>query len=421
MLETVEFKKIVGEGKALGYLDGRACFVAGPLPGETARVRVTHRTPRFVEAELVELLDQSPHRGEGAEDHAAQCSPWQAVDYSYQLELKQAMVAETMGRPELALTVPELVAASEPLGYRNKLEFALILDDSGRLELAWHVRGRIDAWVRCPEGCRLGSAAMNQAAQQVLVHLNQLELGDLATSLMVREAKVFGQCLVVVGLRKAVRRDWERLASSGLRVVVAVRQPSGRYKTLWQAGEPYLDETVGGIAVRYPYSSFFQTHVPMFEQALERITVAVPEGAQVVDLYGGCGAIGLVVAAKRRARVTGIEIDTEAVAQANASAQRAGLSGYQAVATPAERLDPALLTAAEVVIVDPPRSGLDRRVVEAIKAAAPVRILYLSCNPVTQARDLLRLSDQYQSGPVTGFDFYPGTLHVETLAVLDRI
>jgi 23S rRNA (uracil1939-C5)-methyltransferase len=420
MSELVTFAKIVGEGKALGYLDGRACFVAGPLPGETARVEVIRSAARFVEAELVEVVEPSPRRGAAAEAHFRLCAPWQGVDYDYQLELKRGMLAEAMGRPELGLAVADMVAAPEVLGYRNKLEFALRAEADGRLGLAWHARRRADALVACPEGCALGSASMNAAAVTVLERLQALDVAGAATSLMVRQSRATGAGVAVIGLARAVRRDWQRLAGPELAGVVVARvRPGHRYDTLWTSGETDLTETVAGVAVTYPYSSFFQTNVPVFERALEQIVAAVPVGARVVDLYGGSGAIGLAVAS-RAGEVMGVEIDGAAVHQANANAGRAGLTNYRAVATAAEQVDPVLLDGADVVIVDPPRAGLDRRVVEALKAARPGHILYLSCNPVTQARDLMLLNEHYRPGVVTGFDFYPGTLHLESFVALER-
>lgn len=418
----VEFQKIVGEGKAMGYLDGRACFVAGPLPGETAQVEVRRSGARFVEADLVELVTQSPQRQAAAEAHYRLCSPWQGVAYDYQLELKRSMLAEIMGRPELELRVGEVVAAPQPLGYRNKLEFAVMPGPSAGLQLALHARGRSDRLEPSPDGCVLGSAGMNIAARAVLARLEQLDVAAEVVSIMVRQTGgIAGGCVVVVGLRRRVKRAWLSLQGPELAgVVVAVVRPGHGYETVWQAGKTGLTETVGGVAVDYAYAGFFQTNVPVFEGALHQITAAVPPGSTVVDLYGGAGAIGLAVAARCEAQVTGAEIDAAAVQMSNQSAARAGLHSYQAVATAAERLDPALLAGAGMVIVDPPRAGLDRRVVQALLTTGPQRIVYLSCNPVTQARDIMALQGHYQAGPLTGFDFYPGTLHLESLVVLDR-
>src|SRR5664279_961988 len=141
MKHSVEFVKIVGEGKALGYLDGRACFCAGPLPGETTLVETVKTKRNFTEATMLAVEQASVHRHEAREPHFLLCSPWQGVDYAYQLELKRGMLAEIFGRPELQLKVDDMVAAPEQFGYRNKLEFSLKRGAGVKLELAFHARG----------------------------------------------------------------------------------------------------------------------------------------------------------------------------------------------------------------------------------------------------------------------------------------
>jgi 23S rRNA (uracil1939-C5)-methyltransferase len=381
-------------------------------------VEVAKTKKTFVEATLLEVTKPSRHRHEAREEHFRLCSPWQGVEYGYQLELKRGMLAEIFGRPELELEVKGLVAAPEQFGYRNKLEFGLATREDGRLELAFHARGSETHMVPLPRGCVLGSAAINTAALAMVEQLNQLEIGEGA-SLMIRESHTDGKILAVVGLGRRIKRDWGRLQiPEATGVVVSQVRPGHAHERLWEAGETNLQERVGGVDLRYPFDGFFQTNVPAFEHALERILAAVPAKARVVDLYGGVGAIGLPVAKIARS-VVGVEINGGAAEQAAANAARAGLTNYEALALPAERLPVEALKGSEVVIVDPPRAGLDRRVVAALLETAPKRIIYLSCNPVTQARDIMMLAEKYRAGAVTGFDFYPGTLHVESLIVLE--
>jgi 23S rRNA (uracil1939-C5)-methyltransferase len=420
MPQEVAFKKIVPEGKALGYLDDRACFCVGPLPGEVARVEVTKVKAKFCEAVMREVVTASGHRHEAAEGHYLLCSPWQGVDYEYQLALKRGMLAETFGRPELGLEVLEVVGAPEVLGYRNKLKFALAADEGRRLSLALHERGKVDLLVAVP-GCVLGSEVMNVAAGKLLERINTLNIAGYVESLMLRESKADGKLLGVVGLHQVAKRDWSRLVGQELAGVVVSRvRPGRRQEVVWSVGAVELREQVGGLRVAYGFDGFFQTNVAAFELALERIVAAVSEGARVVDLYGGVGVIGLAAAAKAR-EVVGVEIDAGAAERARENAGRNGMSNYTVVGVPAERMDAGVLKRAECVIVDPPRAGLDRRVVEMLLAAGTERIIYLSCNPVTQARDLMLLGRKYRFGGVTGFDFYPGTLHLESLVVLERV
>lgn len=416
MPEAVKIEKIVPEGKGLGYVGGKACFVLGALPGEVVRVRVTKDKPSFAEGAIVEIVESSKRRSEARETHFLSCSPWQGVDYVYQLELKRQMLEQAFGR--LGVPVTDMVGAEAVTGYRNKLEFSLVRAGSGQMELAFHARGSLDELVAAPDGCVLGSAAMNVAAQALLGRVNALGLVGLAQTLTVRQAD--GQCVGVVALSRAVKRDWSELEGPELAgVVVSVLRGRNMHERLWSSGRTDLVQTVGGVRVGYPYDGFFQTNVAMFERALEQIVAAVPTGARVADLYGGAGTIGLAVAARGHA-VVGVEVQRVAVELAEANARAAGLGSYRVVATPAERMDRRLLEGVDCVILDPPRAGLDRRVVTALLEAAPDRIIYLSCNPVTQARDVALLNEAYKTDGVMGFDLYPGTLHLESLVILQR-
>jgi 23S rRNA (uracil1939-C5)-methyltransferase len=416
-MPEVHFEKIVSEGKALGYFDGRACFCAGPLPGETAEVSLTRSKPRYSEAVLARIIQASSHRGTAREDHSLLCSPWQAVDYPYQLELKRGLLAEAAGRPELGLEVLGMTGSPEQWGYRNKLEFALDWHGDEVL-LAWHERGQHDMLASTPEGCVLGSPAMNQAARAVAGRLPGLDLAGTATTLMVRQAE--DGVVAIVGLRRKVRRDWKQLLGPELAGVVVAEVSAGhRYSHIWDSGMRTLSETVDGVSVRYAYDGFFQVNVPAFAQALADIQTQVPDRSRIVDLYGGAGSIGLPLA-RRAEWVRGVEIDRTAVELARDSAVAARVTNYTAESTPAEQLDGAVFEGSDVVVVDPPRAGLHRRVVDRLLQAAPSSIVYLSCNPITQARDLMLLMQSYATDGVRGYDFYPGTLHVESLAVLRR-
>lgn len=420
MPEIVKFEKIVPEGKALGYWNGQACFCIGPLPGETAEVAIAKHCRGYAEARLLSVKAASAYRHEPPEGHFMICSPWQGVDYDYQIGLKRQMLAECMARPGLELEVLGMVGAPQPLGYRNKLEFSLAPDREGRLELGFHERGSLEKLVPLPNGCLLGSAAMNETALKLLERLQELDVCEQAESLTVRQSQTHGDIVGIVSLRGKTKRDWGSLKIPGLAGVAVSRFSPGRnHELVWQDGRVELAESLGGVELQYSYDGFFQVNVPMFERALERILEAIPAGARVVDLYGGPGTIGLQVA-KVAGSVTGIEIQASAVEEANANAGRNALTNYEAIAVPAERMNAEVLRGARVVIVDPPRAGLHKNVIGMLLKAAPERIIYLSCNPVTQARDLALLTGKYETPGVKGFDFYPGTLHLESLAILTR-
>ncbi len=419
MNDFPHFDRIVPEGKAMAFWNDKALFCVGPLPGEVAKVRVIREKKSWAEAAVEEIITSSSHRHEPREEHFLSCSPWQGVDYTYQIELKKQMLAEIYGRPELTLPVDDFAASPQQFGYRNKLEFSLV-NIKGQLQLAFHTRGTSDRYVMAPDGCLLGSNALNDAATAVLAGLNELNLKKVAQSLILRESSA-GQIIAVVVLREKAACELAPLAELPVDgIIVALKQLPDTFKPLWSHGISELTETVGEVTVSYPWDSFFQVNPPAFAHAFADIMRHIERKQFVADLYGGVGTIGLPVA-KIAGKVVGIEISASAVKLANQNALSNGLTNYEAFATPSEKMNPEIMRGVDTVIVDPPRNGLTSKVIEFLLEAKPTRIIYLSCNPVTQIRDVKLLQGNYKPSNLRGYDFYPGTLHLESLVVLDRV
>jgi len=419
MAQTVRFEKIVSEGKALAHWNGKALFVAGALPGETAVVRLVREKPSWAEGVLEQITEPSSHRGAPQEAHYLSCSPWQGVAYDYQLALKRDMLAELFAHSQLDLAVTKMVGSPHSLGYRNKLEFAL-MPEGGDVVLAQHVRGTAADLVAAREGCVLGTAAMNELGRAVAEMASDLGLAKVARRLTLRQSHTHGGVVAVLELAGPARADFAAFNQLGAQgMAVLERSTAGAARLRWSYGQLEVLETIAGMQLVYPWQSFFQVNLPAFELALTQILAVLKPGTKVVDLYGGVGSIGLP-AARVAGEVVGVEIMHEPVALANRNAELNGLSNYRAVVAAAEAIDLEVLTGADTIVVDPPRAGLDPKVVELLLASGARRVVYLSCNPVTQARDIRRLAEAYSASAVTGFDFYPGTLHVESLVVLTR-
>ncbi len=403
----------------MGRHNGKATFCVGPLPGESARVSFRRQKRHHNEAVLQEIIEASPARTGDAEEHHPSCSPWQGVDYGYQIRLKTEMLHETYRQHTVSAPLSGFHAAKETLGFRNRLDFTLT-DHGGRLQLAFHTRGTWDSLVMLPHGCRLGAPTMNLAAQAFVDKANQYGItsrlsGDMLT---VRHSRSTGEVLLVLTTSQDL--DWPMLQPDGAGLVVARPRPGSGApgEAVYATGATSLSENFGGLAISYPYGSFFQTNTEMFTLALQGIAAAVPFGSTVIELYSGVGAIGLPLA-HTAAHVQGIEIDSNASLWSLLNAKAAGINNYSAVAMPAEQAATQPL-AADVVIVDPPRAGLHPKVVRQLLQSRPQRIIYLSCNPVTQARDTAMLREGYSPTSLTGYDFYPQTLHMEALLVLER-
>ena len=420
MSQVVRFEKIVPEGKAMGHLaDGRAVFCIGPLPEETVRISLRKQKRHYAEASLREILEPSLQRTAEPEDHALVCSPWQGVDYAYQCELKAAMITEAMQQHHITTPKLRFVAAKATLGYRNRLDFSVARIE-GKLQLAFHQRGSWDTLIPLPHGCKLGSDAMNTAALDLITQLEPLGIDITPAMITVRYAPTTGELITI--LTTAAKAAWKTIDPAKLGNFVVARPLPGSGAPgdmTYHHGDSFISERLAGIDIAYPYNSFFQVNTPVFEQALGQIMAAAKAAKQVIELYGGVGAIGLPLAAAG-CSVQGIEIVPAAVEFAERNARTNSITTYAAATVAAERMDATMLAAADTIILDPPRAGLHPRVTGWLLDAKPQRIIYLSCNPVTQARDLAALQSHYQLKSLTGFDFYPGALHVESLAVLQR-
>ncbi len=420
MSQIIKFEKITSDGKALGYWHDKAIFVIGPVPGESAEVTITREKRTWGEGALRKIVEPSDKRREAREDHYLACSPWQGIDYPYQLALKRHMLAEIFEQPHLNLKTKDFYAAKTIFGYRNKLEFSVNNFD-GQFGLAFHERGRFDSFLAAPDGCALGSDAMNIAAQAVAKLLVERKLDPHVQTITIRESANNGAIIAVVCVdSQADKLAWDSLIMpdglQGLRVVTKLKH--NVYKTLHLEGSTDLTEVVGGVTMSYPWDSFFQVNLEIFELVLKDIRAHVQKGANVLDLYGGAGSIGLALA-KDGHKVSGVEIIQASVALANDNAEAVGLTNYHATRAPAEKLAPESFDGIDTVVVDPPRAGLHADVVLMLLDARPKRIIYVSCNPITQARDITLLQAAYEPSTVTGYDQYPGTLHLESLVVLD--
>ena len=211
---TLDFKKIVGEGKALGRHEGKVVFAYGVLPGETARVGVTLEKRNFMEAEVLEVITPSPMRLPPAEDHYISCSPWQIMNYELQAETKKGLVEDLLFQTiKETIRLDKFYPAKQLFGYRTKIEYSLV-ENEGKLAFAFHKRGSYRERYILDKGCALISPEVNALAFQILDALNELGLraADVKT-LILREAKTTGERLAVLFLKRKEAARPERLHS----------------------------------------------------------------------------------------------------------------------------------------------------------------------------------------------------------------
>ncbi|HET8709316.1 MAG TPA: TRAM domain-containing protein [Candidatus Saccharimonadales bacterium] len=415
-LEEVRITKLVHGGQGLAELpDGRKVFVWNALPGETVRVRLIKQKRSYAEAIAEEIVSSSKERIEPREANYLATSPWQIMTFEAEYAYKHDIIDELFQHEKVALPgFGATVHAGPEWQYRNKMEYSFWGDDDG-LHLALHQRGSKGKQI--VRGSALALPAVDAAANAILIQLQKLGVraGDLKT-IIVRANQ--GERAVVSLFVKPQQFPKLALPSEvhGLRVYHSnPKSPASvRTKLLYELGDCRLQDELLGKPFTYDVDSFFQVNIPAFEAALTRIKEHV-NASEIVDMYAGVGTIGLSVATEK---VELVELDPASSAMARINARANGEKATVTEASSEHAIQSIVSTTP--VVFDPPRAGLHAKVVQRCLETIPPQIIYLSCNPATQARDLQMLQTAYKIEHFEIFNFFPRTPHIETLAVLIR-
>jgi 23S rRNA (uracil1939-C5)-methyltransferase len=425
-------------GAGVARLDGYVVFVTDAVPGDRVRAEVRKAKRAYAEARAIEIVDPSPDRIEPLAAHPG--APWQVLPYERQLSVKQDQVEDALrriGRLE-DFELEPILPAVEPWRYRNKLEYSFGTDASARLVCGFHAPGQWEEIVEVTD-CLLASEPGNAARERVVewCRAQGLSAFDRRTrqgflrNLVVRESRRGGELQVrlVTAPGSLDRSGLIEAAGTGGGLLwtqtdsVAETTQDGETELL--AGSDRLEEELGGMRMRISSSAFFQTNTEMAER-LYRLAIdyAQPSGTdRVYDLYCGIGTIGLLMA-PRAAEVWGLELVEEAIADAIANARRNEVENARFFAGDVRVALRELVARAgrpDILVVDPPRSGLSQKVVRRIIEAAPRRVVYVSCNPTTLAPNAAQLVEAgYTVRKVCPVDMFPQTPHIECVAVLDR-
>lgn len=422
--EVVRIEKLVHGGQGLATLaSGQKAFVWNALPGEQVRIRIFRKKRSFVEAIAEEVIEASSDRIEPIEKNYLATSPWQIMQYAAEGTHKRAITEELFRQEHVNLPATGVRLADQPADsshffhYRNKMEYSFWGDDEG-LHLALHNRGSHQKSI--VEGSELALPAIDHAAHALLKELQKHNprAGDLKT--MIIRCSQNGEAVISLFTKlEAFKKLSLPDGVQGLRIYYSnPKSPASvPTKLLYEMGDVQLHDTLLGRDFVYDVDSFFQVNIPVFEQALAEIKKFCGED-HVTDMYAGVGSIGLSVAGKS---VDIIELDPATAAMARINAARS-LFETRVVEQSAETEPNHYIYCDDgVVIFDPPRAGLHKKVIDAVTAILPPKIIYLSCNPATQARDLALLQDVYTIEHLEVFNFFPRTPHIECLAVLKAI
>ena len=424
-------EKIVGGGQAIGTLDdGRKAFVWGGLKKELVTIRVTKKKSHFVEGIVTEIIEKSPERITPKDENSyLSTSPWQIMPMSSEQFQKISLIEEAFSLHNI--TLPEKIKVFSDgveFNYRNKVEFSWFGDTTENstketLDLAFFKRGGKGKVI--VDGTSLAHPSINKLAIEIrdLLRTKPIVARQLKTLLIRSDQRgnAVWQLYVKDKIENLISEDEAKLLSAkgGEIIYSDPKSPASRItERLNKFGDTTLSDTILGVAFNYACEGFFQVNIPVYEKALSdmKAWINCNEKLPILDLYSGVGTIGLTIGGDD---VTLVEINEHAVAEMQRNIAKLNRPSAKAILAPSEK-SLECITGEQIVIVDPPRAGLHADVTNRLLETEPPRIIYLSCNPVTQARDVSLLQEKYKIVHHQGYNFFPRTPHIEHLVVLDK-
>lgn len=459
VIEGMEITDVAAEGKALGRVDEMVVFVPFAAPGDVIDVKIDKKRKSYAEGHIERLVKPSDIRVEPRCEHFTICGGcrWQHLPYDFQLACKQRQVTDALTRIA-KVELPEITpikGSADIWEYRNKMEYTFSNrcwltfeqlrsgeDFPDRDAAGFHIPGAFDKVLdikRChlqdDLGNRLrlfikdfgkqhGYAFYDLRAQQGLLRTLMIRIASTGEIMAVM---VFGEddSDKIKTLLDAVREAFPEITSLMYVVNTKVNDTIADQEVLLHSGKPYIEEEMEGLRFRVGPKSFYQTNS---RQAYELYKIArdftrLSGDELVYDLYTGTGTIANFVS-RRASRVIGIEYVEDAIADARINSEVNGITNTEFFAGDMKDVLTDEFIAEhgrpDVMIVDPPRAGMHQDVVDVILRAEPARIVYVSCNPATQARDLALLDCKYGVEAVQPVDMFPHTQHVENVVALLR-
>lgn len=460
IIDNLEITGYANEGKAIGKYEGKVVFVNGAMPGDVVDVRVFYNKKDFAEGRIVNFIRRSDRRIEPRCKHFNYCGgcKWQHVPYEEQLAFKEQSIKESfrrIGKVEFAEWLPIIGSANE-FFYRNKLEFSFaskswlpseVLTDvhlQNQPALGYHIQGFWDKVLPIDE-CHLQPEPSESIRRNVYRYAleKQLRFYDLREkkgllrNLMIRVMRS-GEVLVLLVFgendKEAISEMMNFMSSptfpdiTSLNYVINTKKNDTIHDltVVCHKGAETVTEYLGSLKFRVSPQSFFQTNTSQAEalyQVIERF--ADLKGTEVVyDLYTGTGSIALFLASHCKT-IIGIEYVRQAIddAKVNASINGIGNANFF-TADIADAINDEIfinkIGKPDVVITDPPRAGMHPDVVASLLKLCPQKIVYVSCNPATQARDVELLSEKYHPEKSCPVDMFPHTHHLENVVLLTR-
>jgi 23S rRNA (uracil1939-C5)-methyltransferase len=457
-LRNVEIQDMVAEGKCLVRIENLVVFVGQVAPGDVVDLRITKAHKRFMEAAPIHYHKRSALRTEPFCQHFGVCGgcKWQHISYEAQLSYKQQQVEDQLTRIG-KVTLPEvrqIMPSPERLYYRNKLEYTFsgngwlteeqIKDDTAHYDrrvLGFHTPGRFDkildvehCWLQPEPSNEIRIFVRDYARQHRLPFGDMVKQTGLLRNLIIRTAESTGETMVILQcyhddealrpLLDAVYAKFPQITSLNYVLNNKGNETFHDLEVVCYQGKPYIEEDMEGLRFRIAPKSFYQTNSAgaynLYKVARDFAEIKPTD--LVYDLYTGAGTIANFVARQAK-RVVGVEYVEQAVLDARVNSDINGVTNTEFFAGDMKDMLTEAFTShhghPDVIITDPPRAGMHEDVVKRLVELRTPRVVYISCNPATQARDLELLDEVYKVTRVQPVDMFPHTHHVENVVLLE--
>ena len=458
IIENVEIVDVAAEGKSIAKIDDMVVFIPYGAPGDIVNIKLDKKKKSFAEAHIERMVRPSEIRIEPFCEHFGVCGgcKWQHLPYDFQLKFKRQQVVDALQRiakveiPE----IPTTIGSDNTTCYRNKLEYTfsnkswLTFEQmkSGeefpdRNAVGFHIPGAFDkvlninkCWLQDNISNEIRLFIRDYALSKGYTFYDLKNQQGLMRTIMVRIASTCEIMLIVVfgednpeavnDVMEAIKEKFPQITSLLYVINLKVNDTIGDQEVITYSGKPYIEEEMEGLKFRIGPKSFYQTnsHQAYKLYSKTREFAHLTGNELVYDLYTGTGTIANFVARQCR-KVVGVEYVPEAIDDARLNSQVNGIDNTLFYAGDMKDILTDSFVAEhgvpDVMIIDPPRAGMHEDVVKVILNAAPKRIVYVSCNPATQARDVALLDCKYKITDIQPVDMFPHTHHVENIIAMD--
>ncbi|MEL4026389.1 23S rRNA (uracil(1939)-C(5))-methyltransferase RlmD [Lysinibacillus endophyticus] len=443
--KVVYIEDLTHDGNGVAKVDGYPLFIQGGLPEETAEIHVLKTLKNYGFAKIVDIIKPSPDRVKAPCIYFGKCGGCQLQHLSYegQLKWKENMVRNVMKRiGKIDAPVHPVKGMKDPWNYRNKSQIPFSMTDTGPIAGFYKLKSHeIVDMERCliqvGEADEMMANLKKELMEIGIVPYNEESHQGMLRHVVVRKGRATGEVMIVLVTNKhkfpqkdAAVELIRKLVPNVTSIVQNINIEKtnvilgNETVTLW--GKDFIEDTIGDVRFEISARSFYQVNPVqtevLYKQALDYAQLTGDE--TVIDAYCGIGTISLFLAQKAK-QVMGVEIVEQAIEDAKRNAEINGFTNTYFEAGPAEEVIPRWYAdgkMADVLVVDPPRKGCDEALLNTIIEQKPKRVVYVSCNPATLARDLRILEDGgYKTMEVQPVDMFPQTTHVECVTLMSRV